>query len=72
MLTRDELMSQSLQDWVNQMDQWCRVCVKDVFGNMVYIKMDYYGDGFEYDCLDDGSIKKSPGHDVITTNTSGT
>lgn len=61
MLTNDELKNQTLNDWIDNMDQFVRVCLTDGAGNTVYINMNYYGDGYEYDDIDNGVVKKSPG-----------
>lgn len=46
-----------------EMEQWERLSFVDSTGNRVYVTIDYYGDGYEYDDLENrGTPIKSPGN----------
>lgn len=42
----------ALREWAQHMDQWERWSFVDSAGNRIYVKIDYYGDGYEYDNLE--------------------
>lgn len=61
----DETKSDPLQELRNiaeTMEQWERLSFIDSTGNRVYVCIDYYGDGYEYDDLENpGKMVTSPG-----------